>query len=238
MTVRLMQRLGLLMVLCASFGVVAAGSAPGSPYGLRERIESFLEERSPLAPSAIEVPPLANFLVPGLSSDQVSVELSSHPRANRIGRVPVTVTLSAAGHVVRRGVVNALVRVETPVLVTTKAVRRGESLSAEHFTLEPRDVSELPEGWLDDPNAVIGQLARRRVAPGSLFRSSWAQKPLRVHRGELVRFRLEHGPLVIEGKGVARRDAHAGEWIRVVNADSKRELYGQVAADGVIHVQF
>ncbi len=46
------------------------------------------------------------------------------------------------------------------------------------------------------------------------------------------------GRLLIEGKGVVRKDAHAGEWIRVVNADSKRELLGRVEPDGAVHVEF
>lgn len=238
MRARRLQRLAVSAALCTSLAITLAVSATASPYGLRERIVSFLEARSPLPPSVIEVPPLADFLVPGLAEEEVSIELSSHPRARRIGRVPVTVTLIVAGRVVRRGVINANVRVEMPVLVTARAIRRGEPLVSEHFTLEPRDVSELPEGWLDDPRALAGHRARRSVPPGTLFRRSWAELPPRVRRGEVVRLRLEYGALIIEGKGVPRKDAHAGDWIRVVNVDSKRELYGRVAEDGVVHVQF
>lgn len=214
-----------------------AGSL-AEPPELRDAIVAFLEARSPETPSAIEVPPLGDFSLPGIARERIHVELSSHPQAKRVGRVPVTVALSVDGRVVRRGIVNAKVRVEVPVVVTTRPVRRGEILELADLALEPRDVSELPEGWLDDPSALVGLRARRSVMPGVLWRESWAQVPPRVRRGELVPLQLQHGSLVIQGRGVVRKDARVGEMVGVVNPDSRRELMGRVDPEGVVHVAF
>lgn len=227
----------LPVALVALVAVVAAEAARPA-FDLRERIVVYLEERAPQPPRAVEVPPLGDFALPGIDPERVQVDLSSHPRAPRVGRVPVTVTLSVDGRVVRRGVVNAQVRVDVPVVVALVPVRRGDTIHAEQLSIEQRDVSELPEGWVGDPSLLVGRQARRSLKPGTLWRSEYAEIPPSVVRGELVSLLLEHGPLVIQGKGIARKDARAGEWVRVVNADSKRELLGRVDPEGIVHVEF
>lgn len=235
---RVLLVLGVVVALLPALPRTAEAAPSASPFGLREAIIDYLEKRAPMPPRQIEIPSLANFALPGFSAEDVQVELGSHPKAPRLGRVPVTVSLIAGGRVVRRGVVNTRVHADVAVVVAAGPVQRGQMIGPDDLRLEDRDVSELSDGWLDDLEELVGRRARRTVAPGTMWLRSWAEIPPLVKRGELVRLRLVHGRLRIEGKGVVRRDAHAGEWIRVVNADSKRELMGRVEPDGVIHVEF
>ena len=230
---RALRLMGML-----ALGLALASPGFASPYGLRDKIVAYLEARAPRAPDAVVVPPLADFRLPGVPADRVQVALASHPQARRVGKVPVTVTLSVDGRVLRRGVVNAEVRMSEPVVVALRTVRRGETLSSEHLGIEQRDLSDLPEGFVRDPRDLIGRRATRSIAPGKVLQKGWVETPPVVHRGEVVRMRLEHGPLLIEGRGVARRDGRPGEWIRVLNPESKRELMGRVEGDGVVHVLF
>lgn len=224
---------GLLALLLAA----PAGSL-AEPSTLHEALVAYLEARSPETPSAIEIPPLADFALPGVAPERIDYVLSSHPQAKRVGRVPVTVEVRVDGRVRRRGVVNGRVRIEVPVVVALGPVRRGETIEASDLTVEPRDVSELPEGWVDDPAALVGKRATRRVMPGRLWRAGWARQPPRVRRGELVPLQLKHGALIIQGRGLVRKDAQVGEMVSVVNPESKRELMGRVDPQGVVHVAF
>lgn len=235
---RALPLLGLAIALVHVPNAAAEATPSASPFGLREAIIEYLENRAPLPPRSIEVPPLADFALPGLSAADVQVEVQSHPKAPRLGRVPVTVTLVAGGRVIRRGVVNTRVHADVSVVVAAAPVQRGQTIEPGDLMLEDRDVSELSDGWLDDPSSLIGRRARRSVAPGTMWKRSWAEIPPLVKRGELVRLRLVHGGLRIEGKGLVRKDAHAGEWVRVVNTDSRRELLGRVEPDGAVHVEF
>ncbi len=231
------SKLGALLVTSLLLLAVPATPLP-APEGLREKIIEYLAARSPKTPRAIDVPPLGDFAVASHLRGKLKVDLSSHPQAKRIGHVPVTVTLSADGHILRRGVVNARVWVDVPVVVAVHPVRRGDPITANHLGIEERDASELPTGWVENPEMLIGQRARRSVQMGSVWLSGWAEMPPKVRRGQVVRLHLSSGPLRIEGKGVVRRDAQEGEWVRVVNADTKRELSGRVDANGAIHVEF
>jgi len=231
------SKLGVLLAVSLLFLSVPATPLP-APEGLREQIIAYLAARSPKTPRAIDVPPLGDFAVASNLQEDLKIDLSSHPQAKRIGHVPVTVTLSANGHILRRGVVNARVWVDVPVVIAMHPVRRGDPITAQHLGIEERDASELPNGWVENPEMLIGQRARRTVQMGSVWLSRWAETPPKVRRGQVVRLHLRSGPLRIEGKGVVRRDAQEGEWVRVVNADTKRELSGRVDANGAIHVEF
>ena len=59
-----------------------------------------------------------------------------------------------------------------------------------------------------------------------------------VERGDRVLLVLEDGPLRIQATGRAQESGVVGEWIRVRNLDSKRELSGRVDREGRIHVAF
>lgn len=59
-----------------------------------------------------------------------------------------------------------------------------------------------------------------------------------VERGDRVTIVLQHGPLLIQTLGKAQETGAAGEWIRVVNLDSKRELSGRIDPEGRVHVAF
>ncbi len=232
------SRMGWLATVALAVLLATMAFGAGAAPSLRDGLVAYVEARSPETPAAIEIPPLADFAVPGVARERIEYVLSSHPQAKRVGRVPVTVEVRVDGRVRRRGVVNAHVRVDVPVVVALGPVRRGELIEASDLTVEPRDVSRLPEGWVDDPAALIGQRATRRVMPGTLWRADWAQQPPRVRRGELVPLQLRHGPLVIQGRGVVRKDARVGEMVSVVNPDSRRELTGRVDPNGVVHVAF
>lgn len=232
---RASARLAIGAALAAWLGAsLAPTTAFAGEAELRAAIERFVRERAPAPPTAVEVPALSDFAVDG----PAEVRLSTHPREKFLGRVPVTVALRSGDRELKRGVVTVAVRVEQPVLVAARPIRRGERLGPRDVRVERRDAAELPAGWLGDAEAVRGRRARRSLRAGEpLAAASLESAPL-VERGQVVRLALRRGSLRIEAAGEARADGRAGDWIKVVNRDSRRELVGRVGDDGVVHVAF
>ena len=230
---------GILLVL-ASIVVLApdanATSSPGTQ--LSERIEQFVRERAPVPPSTITVPPLEHFAVPGIEGGEIDVGFSTHAATRFLGRVPITVTLSQQGRVLRRAVVPVEVLVKVPVVVARRPVSRGELIGPEHLSLEFREVRSAPDDWVEDPIELEGFRAKRRVTQGTPFKRGWAEAAPTVRRGQAVRTVFAQGKLVIAGRGEVRQDGRTGDWVRVLNIDSKREIWGRVAQDGTILVGF
>ncbi len=120
------------------------------------------------------------------------------------------------------------------VTVLDHAVDRGETLS-------PADLAEamLP------PNAargalgsrdIIGMAATRRLAAGSIVRSSDIGRPQIVRRGEPVTITLRSGTLTITSSGRALASGAKGDLVRVVATATSRTLDGIVEGSGAVRI--
>jgi len=230
----------LLAGLLGAWAAAAAAhaAADSSPFGIRGRIEAFVRERAAVAPTRIEIPSLEVFALSPAPKAPVSVHLRTHPRQRMLGSVPITVSLESEGRTLRRATVAVRVQADAPAVLAGRPLRRGQLLRAADLVVEPRDLASLPPGFVADPRRLVGLRLRRSVAAGTPLEEGWLEQPPLVERGQNVKLTLRHGPLRIEARGRARQPGREGEWIWVVNADSKRELWGRVGADGAIHVEF
>jgi flagella basal body P-ring formation protein FlgA len=168
----------------------------------------------------------------------LSIELSTHPDQSLLGTVPVRVKLRSEGRTLREGVVTAKVRAELPVVVAARDLRSGRPLAAADLAVEVRDAAGLRAGWLDDPGQAVGRKLRRPLRRGRVLAPDGLDEPARVHRGERVKLRLARGRLRIEAEGRAREDGGVGDWIRVLNVASRREVLARVESDGTVHVRY
>jgi flagella basal body P-ring formation protein FlgA len=236
----LTRRIGRLL-LPLGLAALVPGAAPASAgdpgRALGAWIEEFVRLRAPEG-ARVEVPSLEGFAPAGLPPD-TRVELGVHPGQAFDGLVPVTVALQVGDEVVRRGVVTVEVHTgEREVVVAARPLRAGRAIRPGDLARAPFDAAELPPAWTADPAPLLGRRLAQGVSAGTPLRTDQLQEAPTVQRGEKVRLRLARGALVIETLGQAREDGREGEWIRVTNAASRREVLGRVGADGVIHVDY
>ena len=85
------------------------------------------------------------------------------------------------------------------------------------------------------PVTVVFEEAGRELRRVTVTARVVLAKPA-VKRGQLVTLRLARGSLQIFARGKAREDGRTGDTIRVQNVDSRREVVGVVAGDGVVDV--
>lgn len=214
-----------------------APAQPATPELLRAAIEHFVRERAPMPPDAIELPGLEGFVPPQATPGPLDIEVAAAPDAPLVGSVPLTVVVRQEGRELRRGVVTARLRVDTPVLVAARPLSRGRALAPADLRVETRDAAALGElRYLAAPEQALGLRAARGIAAGTALRAEMLEEAPAVLRGQLVRLRLVQGGLRIEGRGKARQDGRPGDVVRVQNVDSRRELVGRVAADGAVDV--
>lgn len=224
-------------IVCGFAGTASADASAGAL--IRADLDRFIRARMPEASVTIEVPPLTSFVVdrsrfPG----PLRTELSTRAKEPLRGRVPVAVALYAGDHLVKRSVVTPYVRVSERVVVPTRNVPSGTTLSAADLKSVERDAARIPKDAIRDLDSAIGLQARRSLVKGQPFRASKVQNVPIVERGDRVQIILTTGALVIQSAGKAQQTGALGEWIRVLNVDSKRELSGRVDAEGRVHVAF
>ena len=181
------------------------------------------------------MPPLAEFEVEGAEAP-VEEHLWGSPREDFAGSAPVTVSLVSAGRELKRGSVNVHVRREGRVLVASRSLPVGHVIAA--GDLVEQAVDRPAADAIRDRSLLIGRQTARSIGRGTVWRETLVKDAPQVTRGELVRIRLHSGALRIDGIARARQDGAAGDRVRVLNVESRRELVGTVTEDGVVHVAF
>ncbi|HET8883694.1 MAG TPA: flagellar basal body P-ring formation chaperone FlgA [Solimonas sp.] len=123
-----------------------------------------------------------------------------------------------------------------PVLVLTRAVRRGEIVDASALRSETRDVAQLPFGYVSDAATLAGNEFRRPVGAGQAISPADVEPERCIRRGDLVTLIGRAAGIEVRAEGKAMADGGRGSRIRVQNSRSKRIVEGTITAPGVVEL--
>jgi flagellar basal body P-ring formation protein FlgA len=234
-------RIAFAACLVACLQLLAPGRASASPAVDRVRadLERFLGERVESEAAEITLPSLSAFdydvsRVPG----ELRTELSTQSPTPFRGRVSIAVALYVGDQLVKRAVVSPYVLLPESVVVAARPLARGHVVAAADLAAVSRDRATSPRDAVRDPASLVGLRLKRSIAGEQLLREGDFESVPVVDRGDRVTIVLQKGPLLIQAIGKAQETGAAGDWIRVVNLDSKRELTGRVDREGRVHVAF
>lgn len=120
-----------------------------------------------------------------------------------------------------------------PVVALVRPVRRGEVLGPEDVEVR---AGEATAGTLTDPTEVVGQLAVRSLAAGTVLSNRDLDAVPAVQRGDTVRLVARVGAVAASALGKSLTTAAVGEHAEVQNLASGRTLAGVVREGGVVDV--
>ncbi len=223
------------VVACVG-GIGTASAEQGSH--VREIVRAYVVDRAPVDALAVDVPALSSFEEAWRESGRAEVAIESREGQRFVGSVPLTVSLLEDGEEIKRAVVTARVKAEAPVWVATRSMSRGTLIRESDVSRERRSENRVPNSMPSGLDSIVGFRTSRAIAAGKVWREEWIDRETRVRRNQHVRLRLRHGAMVIDGSGRAREDGSVGDFIRILNLDSKREIYGEIKPDGVVHVSY
>lgn len=206
---------------------------------VRRDLEAFIRERVEGEPRAIELPSLRAFdFEVAAGTGEVRTELSSQSEVPLRGRVSISVSLFVGQRLLKRAVVSPYVAMPDRVLVATRSLARGHVLSTADLALVERDRAASPRDALRTPEDGVGLRVKRSLPADQILRAQDVEPVPVVERGDRVTLVLQRGALRIQATGKAQETGGIGDWIRVVNLDSKREISGRVDQEGRVHVAF
>ncbi len=171
-------------------------------------------------------------------TDGLAVHVGVTPGTRLLGAVPCTVTVTRAGQLVGRTNVVLAVRVFQNLVVARRRIRQGEVLTKDHVRLQRCELKSLTAEALSDLGEVLGREARHDIQPFALITRRMLRSPRVVRRGELVNLVAETPLMRITARGVAQQDGSVGQWIPVVNIDSRKVIYGRVRDGETVEVSF
>lgn len=227
----------VFVLLWSFLGLPSMAVAESGEARVRADLQRFLQRGA--GGGSVELPPLAVFEIdrerhPGPLRTRLSTE--SDPPFQ--GRVPVTVELLVGDQVVARHIVSPYVRVLQTAIVPARDLRRGETLGPNDVRVAKVDAARMRGDLVRTVDDVVGRRLKSSVREGRPLRNSQIEVIPVVDRGDRVVLVLESGAIRIQAIGRAQEAGAIGQWIRVLNVDSRREVSGRVDPDGNVHVAF
>ncbi|MCV6605880.1 MAG: flagellar basal body P-ring formation chaperone FlgA [Porticoccaceae bacterium] len=132
--------------------------------------------------------------------------------------VPVTVTAYAA------------------VATANHPLQRGALLIAEDFSMVQQSLHQVPAGYLDNRQELIGKQLTRTVAAGKTLTRNMLKSPTLVKRGQQVTLIAQQRNFEVRMSGKALANGAAGDRIRVENLSSRKIVEGTIDAQGAVVV--
>ncbi len=129
------------------------------------------------------------------------------------------------------------------VVLTTKSLERGHTITAADVYVDRQDVTDLAD-YYSTPKELIGMTTKRAVRSliplhlSDIEAISRTEKSLLIRRREQVKMVARVGGLNITATGEALQDGHLGEVIQLRNLDSKANVQGRVISAGEVEISF
>lgn len=128
------------------------------------------------------------------------------------------------------------VRRSQTVLVLSRGIAPGETITADAFIPETRDASRIVGAAVADPSQALGRVARRMLSAGTVLSATDLVAQRLVRRGDNVALVSRRGGVEVRVAGKALADAGENERVTVENLSSRRVVQGVVGPDGDVWV--
>lgn len=129
------------------------------------------------------------------------------------------------------------IRVVGNYLVSSRALRQGQALSAEDIATQNGDLAELPGGTLTEVQQAIGRTLTASIGAGHPLRSDLLRQAVIIHQGQTVKV-VSHGPgFEVANEGEALNNAAQGQLVRV-RLGNGQLVSGIAASAGTVTVAY
>ena len=128
------------------------------------------------------------------------------------------------------------VRRSQTVLVLSRGIAPGETITADAFVPETRDASRIIGAAVADPAQAIGRVARRTLSAGAVLSATDLVAQRLIRRGDNVALVSRRGGVEVRVVGKALGDAGESERVTVENLSSRRVVQGVVGPGGDVWV--
>lgn len=138
------------------------------------------------------------------------------------------------GRALRTIPVGINLRVEEPVLVAKRQIRRDEALDEASVSLEMRETTLFNETAMGDPAKLMGSVAKVTINQGRVVTPRLVSLPPAVRRGQEAKIVFKNGGVSITADAVCRQDGIPGQIITAVSAVTHRLVRVRVTGDGAL----
>jgi len=131
---------------------------------------------------------------------------------------------------------SAIIKTYQMVVVLSQPIQRGDIITRQHLAIEKREVSNLREDFVTQPEQVENKQATRQLNSGTILSLRNLVEPTLIKRGDKVVISSTKPNFSIKMSGVAMMDGTKGQLIRIKNQNSGRLINATVIEPGLVSV--
>lgn len=220
------------LVVPCSVRSMNADNATQSLVAVRETAEQAVRAHYAQPGSRIEIAsgPMDLRLQLSRCEGPLRATIAEHAPLRSVISVPVQCT-GLGGWTVR---VPVRLHVFRQVLITSRALLRGDGISAADVQAEERDVTRLGYGYIENFEQIAGRSLSRAMARNTVLSPAALGGRRMVRAGDHVQMLAQLDGIEVRADGIALGSGDNGARLRVRNANSGRIVDAMVSAPGVV----
>lgn len=125
-----------------------------------------------------------------------------------------------------------------PIVMSKNTVERGQKVAPSDIELKRHNISNARNGYIIDPDEVIGLAAKRRIRPLQVITPSLLDSPILVTRGQRVIMIAQQDGIEARTMGEAMKNGRKGDLIQVKNLSTKKTVSAVVDQPGVVRMSY
>jgi flagella basal body P-ring formation protein FlgA len=169
---------------------------------------------------------------------KVSFQVFQKDKRKLEGQVSLVAVIKVNGVVKNKVRLSGWVDVFGSVVCASRNLKRGEVLEKSDFYLARKNISYLSSGLLTDLDRIDGLMMKHNLKADTCLKEWMLEKSPVVDRGDVVTILAESGGLKVTVLGKVLEKGYLGEFVKVQNAMSKKNIYAKVINHSTVQVNF
>jgi len=185
---------------------------------------------------------ISKFTVTGnkfLPAGEVSLKVFPKEREEQLsGHVRLTAIVSIDNVPRIEVTLSGWIDVFDSVVCTSRRLNKGNIITGDDIYLAKKNISRLHPNILTDMDKAIGLMLKHDVKENDCLKDGMLQKATIVNRGDMVTILAELGDIRVTAPGRILEKGCLGEYIRVQNTVSRKNINARVVNDSTVMVDF
>ncbi len=165
-------------------------------------------------------------------------ELTVPDSVSRGGTFAATLSFFQEGRLIGKTRVRARAEIHGFVITVRNGLRRHQELGEKDVLLVKKDISLIPPDAITEVKEALGKRMTLSLNGQEILRQSMVEAIPLVKKGDRVLIIIDNERFKITTLGEVKEDGRRGEWVKLMNISSKKEVSGRVIDAHTVLVEF
>jgi flagella basal body P-ring formation protein FlgA len=154
------------------------------------------------------------------------------------GRAALALIIRVNDHLEKNVPLNVEVEALSEIVVTTRALERGEIVEKSDVTLQKRDMATVSTRVARNVSEAVGKRVKVGMRANSPIRGDSLEKPPIIKSGQMVTIVAENAAFRVTATGRAKGNGAEGDTVMVQNMNAQKDVAAVVVDAGTVRVEF